>query len=89
MNVDISRAFVKDTTKLPKKLKLIILEVIKEIQLAKAPGDIRDCSRLKGSEDIYRIRRGVYRVTFQYNGTTATLKRVLPRGQIYKKQNLK
>lgn len=89
MNVDISRAFVKDTAPLPKKFKLVILEVIKEIQIAKGPGDIRDCSKLKGAADLYRIRRGVYRVTFQYNCTPATLKRVLPRGQIYKKQNFK
>ena len=89
MNVDISRAFVKDTASLPKKMKLVIQEVIKEIQIAKFPVDIRDCSKLKGAEDMYRIRRGVYRVTFQYDSTTVTLKRVLPRGQIYKKQNLK
>lgn len=89
MNVDISRAFVKDTATLPKKMKLVILDVINEIQIAKVPNDIRDCARLKGAEDIYRIRRGVYRMTFQYNSTTATLKRVLPRGQIYKKQNLR
>ena len=88
MNVDVSRAFVKDTAPLPKKFKLVILEVIKEIQIAKGPGDIRDCSKLKGTEYMYRIRRGVYRVTFQYDGTIATLKRVLPRGQIYKKHNL-
>ena len=89
MNVDISRAFVKDTAPLPEKFKLVIQEVINEIQIAKVPGDIRDCSKLKGADDIYRIRRGVYRVTFQYNNTTATLKRVLTRGQIYKKHNLK
>ena len=88
MNVDISRAFVKDTEPLPKKSKLVILELIIEIQLAKVPNDIWDCSKLKGADDIYRIRRGVYRVTFQYDGTTATIKRVLPRGQIYKKHNL-
>ena len=84
MNVDISRAFVKDTAPLPKKFKLVIQEVINEIQIAKVPGDIRDCSKLKGADDMYRIRRGVYRVTFQYTGTTATFKRVLPRGQSYK-----
>ena len=89
MNVDISRAFVKDTGPFPDIPKLIILGVIKEIQDAKIPHAIRDCSKLKGTEDMYRIRRGVYRVTFQYDGTTATLKRVLPRGQIYKKHNLK
>lgn len=88
MKLEISKAFVKDSEPLPKKVKLVILQVIKEIQSAKVPGEIHDCTKLKGLEDIYRIRRGLYRVTFQYDGKTATLKRVLPRGQIYKKHNL-
>lgn len=88
MKFEISKAFVKDTEPLPKKAKLVILEVIKEIQSAKMPGEVHDCTKLKGVEDIYRIRRGLYRITFQYDGTTATLRRVLPRGQIYKKHNL-
>jgi len=88
MKFEISKAFVKDTESLPKKVKLVILEVIKEIQSAKVPGEVHDCTKLKGVADMYCIRRGIYRVTFQYDGTTATLKRVLPRGQIYKKHNL-
>jgi mRNA-degrading endonuclease RelE of RelBE toxin-antitoxin system len=88
MKFEISKAFVKDTEPLPKKVKLVILEVIKEIQSAKVPGEVHDCTKLKGVVDIYRIRRGLYRITFQYDGTMATLKRVLPRGQIYKKHNL-
>jgi Cytotoxic translational repressor of toxin-antitoxin stability system len=88
MKFEISKAFVKDTESLPKRVKLVILEVIKEFQSAKVPGEVHDCTKLKGVEDMYRIRRGIYRVTFQYDGTTATLKRVLPRGQIYKKHNL-
>ena len=87
MKFEISKAFVKDTEPLPKKVKLVILEVIKEIQSAKVPGEVHDCTKLKGVADMYRIRRGIYRVTFQYDGTTATLRRVLPRGQIYKKHN--
>lgn len=87
MKFEISKSFVKDTEPLPKKVKLVILEVIKEIQSAKVPGEVHDCTKLKGVADIYRIRRGLYRVTFQYDGTTATLRRVLPRGQIYKKHN--
>jgi len=88
MKFEISKAFVIDTKTLPQKVKLIILEVIKEIQSAKVPGEVHDCTKLKGVEDIYRIRRGLYRITFQYDGTTVTLRRVLPRGQIFKKHNL-
>jgi mRNA-degrading endonuclease RelE of RelBE toxin-antitoxin system len=88
MNVEISMAFVIDTEPLPKKIKLIILDVIKELESANRFNEIRDCSKLKGAEDMYRIRRGTYRITFQYSGSTVILKRVLPRGQIYKKHNL-
>jgi mRNA interferase RelE/StbE len=88
MKFEISKAFVKDTKPLPQKAKLIILEVIKEIQSVKVPGEVHDCTKLKGVEDIYRIRRDLYRITFQYDGTTVILRRVLPRGQIYKKHNL-
>jgi mRNA-degrading endonuclease RelE of RelBE toxin-antitoxin system len=88
MRLEISRAFVKDTEPLPQKTKLVILELIKQLQSVKSPFDIHDCEKLKGSTDLFRIRRGVYRVTFQYDGVTVTLKRVLPRGQVYKKNNL-
>jgi mRNA-degrading endonuclease RelE of RelBE toxin-antitoxin system len=89
MNLEISRAFVKDVEPLPKHSKKIILDVINEIQSAKIPVDIKECSKLKGAEGLYRIRKGNYRITFDYNGSYAILKRVLHRGQIYKKHNIK
>jgi mRNA-degrading endonuclease RelE of RelBE toxin-antitoxin system len=89
MKFEISRAFVKDVDPLPKNSKKIILAVINEIQSAQNPHEIKECTKLKGVADLYRIRRGNYRVTFEYDGLTAVLKRVLPRGQIYKKHNIK
>jgi mRNA-degrading endonuclease RelE of RelBE toxin-antitoxin system len=89
MNIEISRAFVKDVKLLPKHSKKIILAVINEIQSANMPYEIKECSKLKGAEDLYRIRRGNYRITFEYDGSSAVLKRVLPRGQIYKKHYIK
>ena len=89
MNIEISMAFVKDAGPLPKYSKRIILSVINEIESAEKPFDIKECSKLKGAENLYRICRGNYRITFQYDGTTAVLKRVLTRGQIYKKHNLR
>ena len=89
MNIEISRAFVKDIDPCPKHSKKIILLVINEIQSAKIPIEIKECSKLKGAEDLYRIRRGNYRITFEYKGSSAILKRVLHRGQIYKKHNIK
>jgi mRNA-degrading endonuclease RelE of RelBE toxin-antitoxin system len=89
MNIEISRAFVKDVKLLPKYSKKIILAIINEIQSTNMPYEIKECSKLKGAEDLYRIQRGNYRITFEYDGSSAVLKRVLPRGQIYKKHNLR
>jgi len=89
MKIEISKAFVKDVGPFPKFSKRIILSVINEIESAEKPFDIKECSKLKGAENLYRIRRGNYRITFQYDGGIAILKRVLTRGQIYKKHNIK
>ena len=89
MNVEISRAFVKDVEPLPKHSKKVILAVINEIQSAKHLHEIKECAKLQGSEDLFRIRRGIYRITFEYDGSSVVLKRVLPRGKIYKKHNMR
>lgn len=89
MKFEISGAFVKDAGPLPKYSKRIILSVINEIESAEKPSDIKECSKLKGVENLFRIRRGNYRITFQYDGGIAILKRLLTRGQIYKKHNLR
>ncbi len=89
MNIEISRAFVKDVEVLPNQTKGIILELIEEIQseTVKSPFDIKEYSKLKGSNNLYRIRRGVYRAVIEYNNDgKAILKRIQPRGQIYKKK---
>lgn len=90
MKIEISKAFVKDANVLPKRVKHVIYKLIQEIQsdLIKSPFDIKDCFKLKGHNNLYKIRRGIYRIVFEYNNKSAALKRVQPRGQIYKKQNL-
>ena len=89
MIFEISKAFVRDIESLPNHSKKMILGIINEIQSAKNPHDIRDCSKLKGADNLYRIRLGNYRITFEYDGSSAVLKRALPRGKIYNKQNLR
>jgi mRNA-degrading endonuclease RelE of RelBE toxin-antitoxin system len=87
MIVEISKAFVKDVEVLPKRVKLIIYDLIQEIQSdsVKSPFDINDCFKMKGFNDLYKIRRGTYRITLEYSEKTALLKRAQTRGQIYKK----
>jgi mRNA interferase RelE/StbE len=89
MNLEISKAFVRDVESLPSQTKKMILELINQIQDAKNPHDINDCLKLKGADNLYRIRMGNYRITFEYRDSAVILKRALPRGKIYKKQNLK
>jgi mRNA-degrading endonuclease RelE of RelBE toxin-antitoxin system len=89
MILEISKAFVRDVESLPNHSKKMILGVIREIQSAKNLHDIKDCSKLRGADDLYRIRMGNYRITFEYHGSSLVLKRALPRGKIYKKQNLR
>jgi mRNA-degrading endonuclease RelE of RelBE toxin-antitoxin system len=89
MNLEISKAFVKDVEILPGRTKKMILAIIEEIQAAKTLHEINECAKLKGSDDLYRIRMGNYRMTFECQASSVVLKRVLPRGKIYKKHNLK
>ncbi len=87
MNLEISRAFVRDVELMPVHVKRMVLAVIQEIREAKTPYHINDCSKLKGAEDLFRIRMGNYRITFEYSESSVILKRALPRGKIYKKHN--
>ena len=52
-----------------------------------SPFDSKKCFKMKGGNNLYKIRRGIYRVIFENSEKTLVLKRVLPRGQIYRKHN--
>ena len=89
MNFEISKAFAKDVEILPSHTKRMILDVINEIQAANTLYELTDCKKLQGEDDLYRIRMGNYRLTFEYKAPSVVLKRALHRGKIYKKHNLK
>lgn len=88
MNVRFFRSFERDTISLPKNIRNTILDLIEEVKKAKTPHEIKDCEKMKGVVNLYRVRRGSYRITFEYDGETAKFKRALPRGRMYKKHNL-
>jgi mRNA-degrading endonuclease RelE of RelBE toxin-antitoxin system len=88
MNFRISKAFAKDVAPMPSDSKRIILGVIQEIQSAAGLHDLGDCRKLRGDANLYRIRKGNYRITLSFDGGVVVLRRVLPRGRIYKKHNL-
>lgn len=52
--------------------------------LAKIPPD-GDIKPLKGTNGLYRLRVGVWRIVFSYpERNTALIERVAPRGEVYK-----
>lgn len=91
MNVLFSRQFDKDARDLPSKIKIPLLSIIKEAIEATSLKEIRNCKKLSGYDNLYRIRMGVYRLTFLFLviDNTVFFQRVLPRGDVYKKHNLK
>jgi mRNA interferase RelE/StbE len=56
-----ARAAVKELEALPSKLAIKILESIESPAFDPRP---RGCKKLEGSEDLWRIRKGAYRVLY-------------------------
>ena len=88
MKVQYSAQFAKDARKLPQHIKTAIKELVIRLKNAQNLFEIRDCKPLEGVKNGYRIRRGDYRITLSLimQDDAVMLLRVLPRGQVYKKQ---
>lgn len=85
MNLQLSRAFVRDAGRLPENTSKLLRRILVEVRNAKSLYEINHCSKLRGKDDFYRIRMGNYRITFSFDGVSVVMKRVLSRGEIYKK----
>jgi mRNA-degrading endonuclease RelE of RelBE toxin-antitoxin system len=87
MKVQYSTQFAKDARKLPQHIKTVVKELVFNLEKAQCLFEIHDCKPLEGVRNGYRIRRGDYRITLSLIAIndTVMLLRVLPRGQIYKK----
>jgi mRNA-degrading endonuclease RelE of RelBE toxin-antitoxin system len=87
MKVVITKQFEKDFRSLPEQVKLFAVKAYENILTAKTIYDIHQCRQLKGSVDRYRIRIGAYRILFLFiiKDNTVELRRVVHRGQAYKK----
>ena len=55
------RSAVKELKRLPKKIILKILEIVKKLEKSPYP---KDSKKLQGSESTYRIRVGDYRIIY-------------------------
>ncbi len=85
MKVEATRKFVKDFQTLPEYAQKAVSDLNTALESASMISEIQ-CVKMKGSPNLYRTRLGDYRVTFCLtDNETVELRRVLTRGQIYKK----
>lgn len=83
MKVLIDKTFDKDTRKTPKKLLNAIADCVEEVREANKIGDIKNCKKLKGYKNAYRIRIGVYRIGLVHENKAMEFVRFLHRSKIY------
>ena len=89
MNVKYSRSFQKSVNKLSGKMLTSVMNTIIEVKNARKIGDITDCIKITGYDNVYRIRIGIYRAFFTLHiyveGDFVFFEYLTPRGQAYDK----
>ena len=92
MIVQYSKSFEKAVEKLPGKMIYAITDIIKEVKQAERLEDISNCKKIKGFDNVYRIRTGSYRTFFTFHifveGNIVKFEYLVSRGQAYHKQIL-
>jgi mRNA interferase RelE/StbE len=80
----IDKSFEKDTDEITdKKLLKSLSDHIKDIQKFSRLSDIKNCKKLKGSKNAYRIKIGNYRIGFIFENQTVQFIRFLHRNKVY------
>jgi mRNA interferase RelE/StbE len=87
MKIIYHRNFFKDAAGVPEAASAMLKILIDNINAANKLADIVGCKPLSGVKNGYRIRRGDYRILLLYKDNTVYLRRVVVRGQAYKKHN--
>ena len=87
MNYEINRRFEKDLKALPEAIEKVVGAFFMELEAAKTLWDINDCIPLQGAKNMYRVRRGSYRILFMLyvKDNLVHVMRILSRSQAYKK----
>jgi len=87
MNAVKTKQFEKDFKALPIEIKELVADAYINVLNVKTIRDIANCEKLEGTKNRYRIKVKGYRILFLVviNGDTIEFRRVLPRGQVYKK----
>ena len=84
MKVIVDKSFDKDISNInDKKLLNALADCIEEIQGLTKLSEIKNCNKLKGSKNAYRVRIGFYRIGFVYENQAIELVRFLHRSKIY------
>ena len=84
MNYEIRKSFIKDSNKLPAIIQREIAEIISQIEKSSQFSELKNCKKLKGFPNAYRIRLGQYRIGFFFDNQTIELVRILARKDIYR-----
>jgi len=87
MIIEFNRRFLRDFKDLPEFAQKAVNEIHTQITDANALYDVPNCIKLQGADNLYRIRFGDYRLILllYISGDTVEFRRVLSRGQAYKK----
>ena len=86
MDVSFKKRFIKDLSKIPNPYKLHIEKVVfEDIPNADKLEDVPNVVHMSGTEAFYQIRKGEYRIGFEYSEGKLVFFRVLHRKDIYNK----
>lgn len=82
--IEISSTAEKSLKKIPKKDLLKVVQSIQQLAIVPFP---EGCRKLKGAEDVYRIRQGNYRIIYEVVNKKLTILvlKIGRRKDIYKK----
>ena len=85
METKIDKTFQKDTGRIKNKSVLQrIANIIANVQRAKTLGEIKSLKKIRGTQSMYRIRIGDYRLGIIVTDNTVEFIRCLHRKDIYK-----
>lgn len=85
MEIKIDKSFQKDTRRIKDKSILNkIANTIVDVQKAHSIEEIKNLRKLKGTDGMYRIRIGDYRIGIVINESSVEFIRCLNRKNIYK-----
>ena len=85
MKVILKNSFIKDLKKLnDSKLKSKLTKILKELEVINKFNDINNVKKIKGYDNYFRIKVGIYRIGVFVDGENIYLVRFLHRKDIYK-----